>query len=220
MNSRERIDVTKAADRRRFFLQRAMRKNTRGSGSDLALLLTLPQSERPAIRTSLFEPVPVMLAGAHAANVYAPERSTSDIDFLVPHESFAAAEQRLRAAGYEMTRELPFPNAALGLYGSAWRSLKAGATVDLISSDQPWLPEAFAVPVELNRDGDRVLPLSYLVLMKVDIDQGDLQRVLGRISVEALEDVIRTVKRHYSDPAAPDDLRRYREIGRWEYEIE
>lgn len=225
MDSGEPIDVSKAADRRRFILQRALRKNTRGSGSDLAYLLTLPQSERPAIRTSLFAPVPAMLAGAHAVNAYAPERTTSDTDFLVPHELFAAAEQRLRAAGYDKSRDLFFPNAALGLYGSAWRAEQfQGLVVDLISSGQPWLTEAFSAPATLDRAGERVLPLPYLVLMKVDsarsIDHGDLQRMLGRLSNEDLEGVIGIVARHYGDPAAPDDLRQYHKIGHWEYDAE
>jgi len=224
MDPRGRIDVSKAADRRRFILQRALRKETRGSGSDLAYLLTLPQSERPAIRTFLFAPVPAMLAGAHAANAYAPERATSDTDFLVPHENFAAAEQRLRAAGYEKSRDLFFPNAALGLYGSAWRGEETGAAVDLISSGQGWLTEAFCAPTTLDRGGERVLPLPYLVLMKLDrarsIDHGDLGRILGRLSNEDLEGVITIVERHYGDPAAPDDLRQYHEIGHWEYDVE
>jgi hypothetical protein len=163
-----------------------------------------------------------MLAGAHAANAYAPERTTSDTDFLVPHESFAAAEQRVRAAGYAKSRDLLFPNAALGLYGSAWRAEETGAIVDLISSGQAWLTEAFSTPAVLDRGGERVLPLPYLVLMKLDgarsIDHGDLGRILGRLSNEDLDDVIATVERHYGDPAAPDDLRQYHKIGHWEYD--
>jgi hypothetical protein len=224
MDSGGRIDVSKAADRRRFILQRALRKNTRGSGSDLAFLLTLPQSESPAIRTSLFAPVPAMLAGGHAANAYAPERTTSDTDFLVPHDSFPAAEQRLRDAGCEKRRDLFFPNAALGLYGSAWSTKEAGAIVDLMSSTQAWLSEAFSAPATLDRSDERVLPLPYLVLMKVDsarsIDHGDLGRILGRLSNEDLEDVIAIVERYYGDPAAPDDLRQYHKIGHWEYDVE
>jgi hypothetical protein len=115
-----------------------------------------------------------------------------------------------------------FPNAALGLYGSAWRAEETGAIVDLISSGQAWLTEAFSAPATLDRSGERVLPLPYLVLMKLDsarsIDHGDLGRILGRLSHEDLEDVIAIVERHYGDPAAPEDLRQYHKIGHWEYD--
>jgi hypothetical protein len=60
--------------------------------------------------------------------------------------------------------------------------------------------------------------------MKLDsarvIDQADLARILGRLSAEHVEDVIRTVQHHYHDPSTADDLRQYHEIGKWEYETE
>jgi hypothetical protein len=115
-----------------------------------------------------------------------------------------------------------FPNAALGLYRSAWRAEETGAAVDLISSGQAWLTEAFSAPAALDRSGERILPLPYLVLMKLDsarsIDHADLGRILGRLSNEDLEDVIAVVERNYGDPAAPDDLRQYHKIGHWEYD--
>ena len=52
------------------------------------------------------------------------------------------------------------------------------------------------------------------------IDQADLARILGRLSSEQVEDVIRTVQRHYHDPSAADDLRQYHEIGKWEYQTD
>ncbi len=223
MSSRARIDVTRAADRRRFYLQRALRKNTRGAGSDLRYLMSIPPSDRPAMAMP-FEGLPAMLIGAHAASAYAPERMTKDVDFLVPHERFGEAEARLREAGWEKRRNLFFPNAALGLYGSAWTAGDGGTEADLISSPQPWVDEAFAVPVVTNRTGERVIPLPFLVLMKLDsarsTDQGDLQRMLGLLGAEAVEEIIAIVERHYGDPAAADDLRQYHEIGRWEYDID
>jgi hypothetical protein len=50
--------------------------------------------------------------------------------------------------------------------------------------------------------------------------QGDLQRMLGLLGAEAVEEIIAIVERHYGDPAAADDLRQYHEIGRWEYDID
>jgi hypothetical protein len=99
---------------------------------------------------------------------------------------------------------------------------EGGQEIDLITSEQPWAREAFAVPVSRDANGQRVIPLAYLVLMKLDssraIDQADLSRILGRLSSERVEDVIRTVERHYHEPSAAEDLRQYHEIGKWEYE--
>jgi hypothetical protein len=61
--------------------------------------------------------------------------------------------------------------------------------------------------------------------MKLDaarsIDQGDLSRILGRLSNAELDAVATVIKKHYShDPAALEDLRQYAEVGRWEYETQ
>lgn len=52
------------------------------------------------------------------------------------------------------------------------------------------------------------------------IDQTELARILGRLPPEQVEDVIRTVERHYHDPSAAEDVRQYHKIGKWEYETE
>lgn len=173
---------------------------------------------------AIFGDVPVFLVGAFAAAAYAPERYTKDVDYFVAAERYEDAQARLRAGEWSKTRTLAFPNAALGLHGSAWTPRGGGQEIDLITSGQPWAREAFAVPASRDANGRRVIPLAYLVLMKLDssraIDQADLSRMLGRLSAEQVEDVIRTVERHYHDPSAPDDVRQYHEIGKWEYETE
>ncbi|HTW82843.1 MAG TPA: hypothetical protein VMD91_02105 [Candidatus Sulfotelmatobacter sp.] len=73
-----------------------------------------------------------------------------------------------------------------------------------------------------DRNGERVIPLAYLVLMKLDsaraVDQGDLTRTLGRLDAEQVDAIVSIVERYYGDPAAADDVRQYHEVGRWEYE--
>jgi hypothetical protein len=222
MDARRSFDPTRSADRRRFYLQRARRKNTLGSGSALDRLMALPRKNVPHMDTELFGGLPAMLIGAHAAAVYAPERTTEDVDVVVEHASFGKAEQRLIVSGWTKENDLGFPNAKLGLYGSAWSPVVGGPPLDVISSRQPWLREAFAAPEVRNAQGARVLPRPYLVLMKLDsargIDQGDLTRILGRLSASEVDDVIAVVQRNYSDSEVADDIRQYAEIGRWEYE--
>jgi len=172
----------------------------------------------------IFWDVPVVLVGAFAAAAYAPERYTKDVDYFVAEEHYEDAQARLRDGEWKKTRTLVFPNAALGLHGSAWTPRGGGQEIDLITSALPWAQEAFSAPLSRDASGRRVIPLAYLVLMKLDsaraIDQADLARILGRLSREHVEDVIRTVERHYHDPVAADDLRQYHEIGKWEYETE
>src|SRR5665213_240410 len=215
MNQRPRIDVASAASRRRFFLTRAARLNTRGAGSDMSFLMEMPRTMDGETRVveNIFGGLPVFLIGAFAAAAYAPERYTKDVDYFVAAENYEDAQARLPAAEWEVMRALCFPNAALGLHGSAWRSHDGNHEIDLITSEQIWVREAFSAPVSRSANGERVIPLAYLILMKLDsaraIDQADLARVLGRLSPDRLEDVIRIVERHYTDPSAAEDLRQY-----------
>ncbi|MBV9438361.1 MAG: hypothetical protein JOZ24_00055 [Candidatus Eremiobacteraeota bacterium] len=215
------IDVTSAAARRRFYLDRARRKNTRGGGSNLARLMDSDLPGLPSLDERLLTAVDGVLAGALAAAAYAPARMTSDVDVLVRTSAYGDAERCLRHAGYRRERTLAFPNAALGLFGSSWR--KGSASLDLISSPQPWVAESFQTLVR-NKRGLRILPLPYLVLMKLDsargIDQGDLGRMLGRLRDDDVEQIVSAVCRHYGDPHAADDIRQYAAIGRWEYETD
>lgn len=214
--------VSVAANRRRFYLERASRRNTRGSGSDLGRLMQGRRPKVSLVTSAVFGDIAVMLAGAHAANAYAPPRATADVDFLVPHERFSAAEKRLRAAGWRKSRDLVFPNAKLALYGSAWHEPVGRMDADIMASPQTWVHAAFAATPALDQNGARVLPLPYLVLMKLDsargIDQGDLARMLGRLDDVAVECVVNIVEQHYDDHQAAEDVRQYARIGRWEYQ--
>jgi hypothetical protein len=160
-----------------------------------------------------------VLIGARAVAAYAPERHTKDVAFMVRHEDFVEAERRLRATGWQRRRMLVFPNAALGFHGSAWSA--AGGEADLLASPQAWAREAFAATPVFDQNGERVMPLPFLVLMKLDSarasDQADLQRMLGLVDAALLDSIVATVQ-HYGDPAAADDVRQYHELGRWEYE--
>ncbi|MEA2719785.1 MAG: hypothetical protein QOJ39_1649 [Candidatus Eremiobacteraeota bacterium] len=173
---------------------------------------------------AIFGDIPVFLIGALAAAAYAPERYTKDVDYFVVADRYGEAQTRLLTAGWKQTRTLTFPNAALGLFGSAWRAHDGRPEIDLITSEQEWAREALAAPISRDTKGERVIPLAYLILMKLDsaraIDQGDLARILGRLSPEQMDDVINIVVRHYRDPSTAEDLRQYHEIGKWEYETE
>lgn len=220
----EHIDFSMPANRRAFFLRRAFRLRTRGSGSDLDRLMTGPRSNAGLMASKIFGDIPVMLIGAHAANVYMPPRNTADVDFLVANHRFRDAENKLAAEGWSRRRNLMFPNANLGLHGSAWSHPETSEELDLISSPQHWVEAAFDAPISRAQNGARVLPLPFLILMKLDsartTDQGDLGRILGRLDDTTIEQVVSLVTKHYGDPQAADDIRQYAEIGRWEYSVD
>ena len=169
----------------------------------------------------VFDEIPAMLIGAHAAAAYAPARQTDDIDFIVEHARFAEAEAKLIASGWKKTTSLGFPGTSLGLYGSAWQH-ENGMDLDIMSSPQAWCQEAFDASVSRDPNGARVLPLPYLILMKLDsargVDQGDLTRILGRLNDAEVERVVALVERHYTDRQVAEDIRQYATIGRWEWE--
>lgn len=213
------VDYRNARDRRRFYLDRGFRKQARGSGSNLRGLMELPREVVVLRPEDLFGDIPAMVVGGVAARAYAPERFTKDIDFLIDHDRFAEATDLLAKSGWNKKLDLVFPNASLGLAGEAWE--KDGQAIDVIATDQAWANEAFQTPA-YDQTGLRVIPLAYLVLMKLDsargVDQGDLTRMLGRLDENEVEAIVKIVEKHSRDPQAADDVRQYALLGRMEWE--
>jgi len=211
------IDVTSAKQRRRFYLERGMRKQPIGAGSNMAFLMALPRTKLAVKPQDIFGDVPFIVVGGVATRAYAPERVTKDIDFMVETDRFADAGKQLRENNFTKQNELFFPNSSLGLYGEAWT--KDDLEVDVISSPQDWCKEAFRGRVE-DQTRLRVIPLPYLVLMKFDsargVDQGDLTRMLGPLDDDKIDQIIKVVERHSGDPNVADEIRQYAQLGRWE----
>jgi hypothetical protein len=159
---RSQIDVSSAAARRRFFLSRARRLNARGAGSEMRLLMAMPRTANGIVRIveAIFGDIPVFLVGAFAAAAYAPERYSNDIGYFVAAQRYDGAQARLLASDWKKTRTLMFPNAGLGLYGSAWAPPASGQEIDLITSEQAWAREAFAAPVSYAVNGTARHPAS------------------------------------------------------------
>jgi hypothetical protein len=191
----------------------------------MALPGQLHDRHRLQVLNELFATTSVCLIGAHAAAAYAPERATQDIDVFTTKTDYDLASKQLRIAAFRKDADLTFTQTALGLFGSRWKSESGGPPLDLISTNQDWGDEVFGAAAQFTKSGDRVMPLAYLVLMKLDaarsIDQGDLSRILGRLSDEQVDDVVAVVARLYRhDPAAIEDVRQYAEVGRWEYQVQ
>ncbi|MBV8354954.1 MAG: hypothetical protein JO101_06515 [Candidatus Eremiobacteraeota bacterium] len=155
--------------------------------------------------------------GAVATRAYMPERSTKDIDILVVAERRPHLRKALVESGWKEGAELHFPGSSLGLSGSTF--MKDQTEIDIISSEQPWAIEALRTP-QFDQTGLCVIPLPYLILMKLDaaraIDQGDLSRMLGRVTEKDLEPIIAVAKKYLREPEIESDIRQYAELGRLE----
>lgn len=219
------MDFKLARDRRRFFIERGLRRRrAAGRGGALESLMALPRTEVVVDPHNFLGEIPFCVIGGVATRAYMPERMTKDIDILVGANDFDAAELRLRDAGYQAGGphdDLFFSNSMLGLFGRAWE--KGAVRVDLISSRQAWVHEALAV-YAYDQTGLRVIALPYLVLLKLDAsrgqDQADVERMLGRLSNDDVKKVAEIVGRYSNDPQAEQDVYQYALLGRLEYENE
>ncbi|MDP9237813.1 MAG: hypothetical protein M3P30_10560 [Chloroflexota bacterium] len=164
----------------------------------------------PDLREAL-RGIPWAVAGAVATRMYMPERATQDLDIVVLSRDAAAVRERLRTAGYAL-------NGELTIGGSTWTA-SDGTSIDVIESNQSWLEDALA-QAQSNRDPQHlpVLPLSYLVLMKLQAsraqDVADVTRMLGGADDAALGDVRAAVGRYAADLA--DDLESLIALGQLE----
>lgn len=164
----------------------------------------------------VFNDKPYAVVGGVATAAYQPERHTQDIDVLIDADSLPTIRKRLRELGAQRSGELAFPASQLGLHGETW-SLAEHAPLDLMWSEAPWATEA-TQQAHLDASSSRIVPLPYLVLMKMDasrgVDQGDLSRMLGLADDANLDAVRSVIAQHMPD--AVEDLESYIEIGRIE----
>ena len=159
--------------------------------------------------TEILTGLPWAVVGAVATRAYMPERATQDLDILVIASDAREIRTRLEGAGFEKVQEL-----AIG--GAAWRS-PSGNLVDVIVSEEAWVPEALR---DLRQDpqGLPVLARPYLVLMKVQSgraqDLADAARMLGFASEEERQ-ITRALFARYL-PDAVEDLESLITLGRLE----
>ena len=201
--------VATVGARRKLLLGMALRRVRPGSGSaDVFLRERTAMTNWPDL-TEILTGLPWAVVGAVATRAYMPERATQDLDILVIASDAREIRTRLEGAGFEKVQEL-----AIG--GAAWRS-PSGNLVDVIVSEEAWVPEALR---DLRQDpqGLPVLARPYLVLMKVQSsraqDLADAARMLGFASEEERQ-ITRVLFARYL-PDAVEDLESLITLGRLE----
>lgn len=163
--------------------------------------------------SAVLAPTRWAVVGAVATRLYMPERMTQDLDVAVVVEDAATVRKQLADAGFIKVSEL-------SIGGSSWRS-PDGQRVEVIEGREPWWPEALA-EAQRNRDADGlpILPLPYLVFMKMKasrtVDLGDLARMLGQADEEALDRVRRFFQEYAPEDSA--DLESLIVLGRLEFQ--
>lgn len=200
-------------ERRRELIALATRRVRPGSGSGSATLAR--RTTRliwPDLRRTLGD-IPWAVCGAVATRLYMPERATAHLDIVILTKDASAVNGRLSVHGYSRQSDLTSG-------GSTWQS-PDGRDVDVIERGDPWVADALAeAAANLDAQGLPVLPLRYLVVMKLDAsraqDLADLTRMLGAADEYELDQVRRTIRDLI--PADRDDLEALIRLGRLERE--
>lgn len=156
------------------FLQMALRRAVRGTGSSAAFLerrtAMIPTPDIGAILGTM----PWLLVGGLALRAYAPERMTLDVDIMIDEDNEVAAKAAFRGAGYTLT-------GPLTIGGFTAHPPEVGAPIDVLTSSAPWLAEALAHPTP-DPAGLPTMPRPYLLLLKLQAgrtqDLADVQRLL------------------------------------------
>ena len=197
---------------RRVLIAMAQRRQQRGTGSGAAFVRERTACQQWPNLDAILAPLAWAVVGAVAMRQYMPEQATRALDAVVAKADAAAARAKLRAAGYAFRGELR-------IGGSTWRS-PAGRDVDVIEGAEAWWPTALAA-AQANRDGQGlpVLPLPYLVRIKLRTGQpqdlADISRMLGLANADAREAVRRLVAREAPDDC--DDLESLIRLGELEF---
>jgi len=200
-----------ARERRHVLIEMALRRARPGTGSSMEFYRRRDWSALGVDLTSI--KTPFAIVGAVATRLYMPERVTHDIDLFVPRASEPSISDELAQLGFTKQGDL-------SIGGSTWTNAN-GAGLALIASTDPWASEAVAATVR-SPDGLPIVRLPYLVLLKFkssrSIDVGDLSRMLGLASDEALVEVRTIVSTYQSEDL--EDLESLIALGKLEFGAE
>jgi hypothetical protein len=153
--------------------------------------------------------VPYVIVGGVATRLYMPERMTDDLDILIHSSQADLVTDELRRRQARFLGDL-------SIGGASWELLD-GTVLDVISSSQSWVTAALLSP-RLSPDGQPVIDLPYLVLMKLGAsrttDLSDISRMLGQAEDQELTRVRQAIELY--DPNSLEDLESLIQLGKIE----
>ncbi len=161
--------------------------------------------------TSILSPIQWAVIGAVATRLYMPERMTQDLDIVIRTIDGSQVRQKLTEAGFIYQGEL-------SIGGSSWLTPNE-ELIDILEGNDIWWADAIA-DAQANRDaqGLPIIPLPYLVLIKLRAgrvqDIADVTRMLGQAG-EATLDAVRMLFDQHA-PKDMQDLESLIDLGRLE----
>jgi hypothetical protein len=183
---------------RQKFIQLTLKRVKPGSGSSHEFLKTRTWRRKVTDLRQLIQ-VSYVIVGGVATRLYMPERMTDDLDILIYEDDAERAYQNLDE---QMARRI----GDLSIGGTSWE-LPDKTILDIIASRGKWVPNALLHP-RMGADGQPVIDLPYLVLMKLEAsrttDISDISRMLGQATEEELNEVREAIERY--DPNSLEDL--------------
>ena len=153
--------------------------------------------------------VDYVIVGGVATRLYMPERMTDDLDILIHEDEAERAYQNLNE---QMARRM----GDLSIGGTSWE-LPDKTVLDIITSQREWVTIALRCP-RMGADGQPVISLPYLVLMKLEAsrmtDISDISRMLGQAGEVELNEVRKAIEIY--DPNSLEDLESLIQLGKIE----
>lgn len=204
------LNTETSKDRRKIYIQLAIKRCRPGRGSSLEFLKTRTWNHPVANLTKIIQKTRFVVVGGIATRLYMPERMTDDLDILVLTNDATTLYQELGQAGSEKVGDL-------SIGGSTWL-LPDNTLLDVIESESAWVNSALTYP-ESSPDGLPIIALPYLVIMKLQAsrsqDIADITRMLGGADETALNLVRNAVKTYMHD--AVEDLESLIMLGKLEF---
>jgi hypothetical protein len=193
---------------RQKFIQLTLKRVKPGSGSTHEFLKTRTWRRQVTDLRQIIQ-VNYVIVGGVATRLYMPERMTDDLDILIHEDEAERAYQNLHE---QMARRM----GDLSIGGTSWE-LPDKTILDIITSQREWVTTALSDP-RMGADGQPVISLPYLVLMKLEAsrttDISDISRMLGLASEVELNEVRKTIEIY--DPNSLEDLESLIQLGKIE----
>jgi hypothetical protein len=193
---------------RQKFIQLTLRRVKPGSGSTHEFLTTRTWKKQVTDLRQLIQ-VPYVIVGGVATRLYMPERMTDDLDILIHKDEAAQAYFSLIEGQAKRTGDL-------SIGGTSWE-LPNKTILDIITSERTWVRTALR-NTRMGSDGQPVIDLPYLVLMKLEAsrttDISDISRMLGQASDLELDEVRKVIEKY--DRNSMEDLESLIQLGKIE----
>lgn len=149
-----------------------------------------------------------------AVNYYARPRQTDDLDIVILIQDRETWDAFFRDNGWSR-------NGPLSIGG--WTYSNGELEIDVLISDADWAVQAIAEAQDDLHDGLPIMPLAWLIWMKLDAgrtgDQTDVSHMLGRLTVEEFKKIVMTLSPWLSIEDR-EDLESLYQLGRWEMNAE